>query len=309
MKCAVLHEQRTIEPEPCAQFVDVLRRCAFTEHRLHGIAGHEVDQRKHSVATPKSTGIVSSRRRRESGSRCRRLVLSSSRRTGVQSQTHHQFGQPLSRDAEFLCGARPVPAGSHQRGADELCSNVCRAASSRDGRSARAPSRTSAAAPTAAPRHAAGSALPTPRGRSAARVRFRANHIVRVRASVASASARAAADSRRRFAPEVFGQQRDVVAPDAERRQRHPDDVEPIQQVETEAPGRDLRRRSRLVAATTRTSTRRGDVLADAAKLSFLNRHAAPWPAPAATARRSRRETACPCGPPRTHRAARQSPR
>ena len=45
-KRSVLHEQRPVEAETLAELRDVLRRGAFAEHRLRGIAGNEVDERK-----------------------------------------------------------------------------------------------------------------------------------------------------------------------------------------------------------------------------------------------------------------------
>ncbi len=46
-KRAVLREQRTIESEPRAQLRDVLRRRALAKHRLHRVAGDQVNQREH----------------------------------------------------------------------------------------------------------------------------------------------------------------------------------------------------------------------------------------------------------------------
>src|SRR5204862_201241 len=43
---AVLQVERTIEAEPAAQFDDALLRRALAEHRPHGIAGDEVDERE-----------------------------------------------------------------------------------------------------------------------------------------------------------------------------------------------------------------------------------------------------------------------
>ena len=45
-KAAVLDVERPVEPEPSAQLGDVLRRRAVAEHRLHRIAGHEMDERE-----------------------------------------------------------------------------------------------------------------------------------------------------------------------------------------------------------------------------------------------------------------------
>ena len=45
-KRSVLHEQRAIEAETLAELRDVFRRRAFAEHRLRGIAGDEMNERK-----------------------------------------------------------------------------------------------------------------------------------------------------------------------------------------------------------------------------------------------------------------------
>ena len=187
-----------------------------------------------------------------------------------------------------------MPAGPRQRGADEL-------GLERASRLVEAPRaiglarrRNAAAAPTAAPRHAAASARPAPPARSAVRGRCRANHIARVapawRApSVARLPTRAVASRQKCSASSG-----DVVATVAQRRQRNADDVEAIQQVEPEASGRDLLPQIAVgggdqphVDASRRCSRRR-------AEAPLPGSSAAPWPAPAATARRSRRETACP---------------
>ena len=108
------------------------------------------------------------------------------------------------------------------------------------------------------------------------------------------------------FAEEVLDQQRDVLAPLAQRRQRERDDVQPVVEVLAEAPvARSASSRSRLVAATTRTSTRIGLAAADALELAAPGARAAASPAARAACRRSRRGRACRRGPARSGRARR----
>ena len=182
-----------------------------------------------------------------------------------------QFREALPRHAEFLRRARPMSAGAHERRADERSIERASRRLQPEGRRRLRARRTAAAAPRAARRRAWGIArratastfcssrmLP---GQSYAPVRPASQ-------TPASRGCRPARSLRARSAPPAP----DVVATVAQRRQRDADDVEPIQQVGRNRPAAASARRSRLVAVTRRTSTRRRDVLPDPPDLALLNR-------------------------------------
>ena len=111
----------------------------------------------------------------------------------------------------------------------------------------------------------------------------------------ACASARALAHERR-------GQIRNVLAAIAQRRQRHLDDVEAVEEIAAETAGGHLGAQI-AVGRGDRRSRRRASAAAIRRAAPRRSRaRAAAWPAPRAAARRLRRGTACRRAPPRTRR-------
>ena len=149
------------------------------------------------------------------------------------------------------------------------------------------------------------------RTRSRARSGSRARARCRARRRPTSASS-ASGDSRVLGTPssaafsreEQLGQERQVAGALAQRRQRHLDDVQPIDRdPRGSAPSAIARGRSRLVAATTRTSTWIGLRGRRRARSCAPGARAAAWPAAPATGRRSRRGRWCRRRPARAGRS------
>ena len=191
-------------------------------------------------------------------------------------------------------------------------------------RRARAAGPPSAAARARPQRGAPGSAKsraaqPRARARARARTRSRSRARARCRASRARTERleRVGLDAEHRrvaaarcFARKCCGEQRHVLAPLAQRRQRRcRTTFEPVVEVRAEAPRRDHRGEVAVASrAMTRTSTGSAVAAADRAHLALPGARAAASPARRAGSRRSRRGRACRRSPARNRPGAPTAP-
>ena len=119
-KGAVLSQKRAIEPQPAAEDGDVLRRRRFSEHRLHRIARHKMNQRKHECRDAEQDGHGK-----------QHAAQKKARHQSSMPKSCHEFRQALSRHAEFLRRPARWPPVLTSAAFTKRASNACRASCSR----------------------------------------------------------------------------------------------------------------------------------------------------------------------------------
>ena len=308
-------------PSACAQLRDVLGDAPSPSIACAGSPGTRWMSANTSVATPSRTGIGQQQAANEvaGASACDRpsqhaLALLRPSRIGsgqspavAESEPPQHLREALARHAQLARGPRsrgrrPAPAPRARSGARTRAAPPRARACARPRRAELRP----AALPAARAR-AADRAPPARPARSAARARCPASRSARARRR-SRRQRRAAADPRRRVAPEVRDQRRDVRRALAQRRHaRCGSRRAGYSRSARNRPAATSCSRSRLVAATSRTSTRRGRFSPTRRTSPSCSTRSSLACARGDSSPTSSRNSVPPIAPPRTARRARST--